>query len=324
MPARDVLVLPRLPDYVGRALDARFTVHRPWETADPDAALDAVADRIGAVVACPMCDPVTAALIDRLPGLSIVANFGVGYDTVDVAHASRRGLIVTNTPDVLSQETADTAWALVLMAVRRFGHAERWLREGKWERTGPFPLSPLSMLGRTVGVAGLGRIGGAIARRAAASDVEVAYTARTPKPDVPYAYYPDILSLAAAVDTLVLATPGGPETQNLVDARVLDALGPRGVLVNIARGSVVDQEALIAALKEGRIAAAGLDVYTDEPQVPAELMSLDNAVLFPHVGSSTQATREAMADIVVDNLVAWEEGRPPPTPVAETPFSGWS
>jgi len=221
---------------------------------------------------------------------------------------------------VLDDEVADTAMALTIMAVRRLPQAERFLREGKWVENS-FPLTA-SLRGRTMGILGLGRIGRAIADRAKSFGLDIAYHGRREQPDVPYRYHASLLDMAKACDILMVAAPGGPETRRLVDAEVLRALGSDGVLINIARGSLVDEQALIEALRTGVILAAGLDVLDNEPHVPAELIALDNAVLLPHVGSASVKTRRAMADCVVDNLVAWSEGRPPLTPVAETPWPG--
>jgi lactate dehydrogenase-like 2-hydroxyacid dehydrogenase len=257
---------------------------------------------------------VDAALLDRLPGLQIVANFGVGYDTVDVAAATEHGVVVTNTPGVLDEEVAVTAMALLLMTIRELGRAERYLRAGRWPSDGPYPLTPTTVQGRRLGVLGLGRIGEAIARHAEAFGMTVAYHNRHAK-DVPYRYYPSLLEMAREVDTLMVVVPGGAATHHLVDAEVLAALGPDGVLVNIGRGTVVDEAALIEALRSRTILSAGLDVYEDEPHVPQELLELDNAVLLPHVGSGSEPTRRAMGQLVVDNLVSWFEKGKALTPV---------
>jgi lactate dehydrogenase-like 2-hydroxyacid dehydrogenase len=259
-----------------------------------------------------------AALIERLPALEIVANFGVGYDSIDLAAASRRGIVVTNTPDVLDDEVADYAVGLLLATVRTIPQADRWLRAGKWLGA-QFPLGP-TLRDRTIGLVGMGRIGQRIARRLAAFEVPIVYHSRRPRPDVPYRHYRDLLAMARDVDTLVAIVPGGKETRRLIDARVLEALGPRGVLVNVARGSVVDQGALVHALQQGTILAAGLDVFEDEPEVPAAIVALDNTVLMPHVASATHHTRGRMGRLVADNLVSWFEGRGPLTPVPETPW----
>ena len=261
-----------------------------------------------------------AALIEHLPGLEIIASFGVGYDGVDVAAASAHGIAVTNTPDVLNDEVADTTIGLLLNTVRQLPQAETWLREGRWEREGAFPLTPLTLRGRTVGIYGLGRIGLAIAERLKGFGVGIAYHTRRPRADVSYAYYPSLTELAQAVDTLIAIVPKTAQTHRTVDAAVLRALGPNGVLINVGRGWTVDEDALISALRDGTIAAAGLDVFYDEPNVPEALLVLPNVSLLPHVASASVATRDAMADLVVDNLAAWFDKGEALTPVPETPF----
>ena len=220
---------------------------------------------------------------------------------------------------MLNEEVADTALGLLLCTVREFPQADRYVRAGKW-RAGGYPLSKATLRNRTVGMVGLGRIGRAIARRLDALLVPVVYHSRNPIADVPYHYYPKLIDMARAVDTLLLITPGGAATRHLVNAEVLEALGPNGILINMARGSVVDEAALIKALRERTILSAGLDVYADEPNVPAELIAMDNVVLFPHLGSASQYTRQQMDQLVIDNLVAWAAGKPPLTPVPETPW----
>jgi len=259
------------------------------------------------------------SLIERLPALEIIASFGVGYDGIDVAAAAARGVIVTNTPDVLTEEVADTALGLLLMTVRELSAAERYLRAGRWAAEGAYPLSA-SLRDRTVGICGLGRIGMAIARRLDAMHVPVVYHSRRARADVPYRHYDNLRAMAADVDILLVVVPGTAETKHLVDAGVLEALGPDGILVNVGRGSVVDEAALVRALKTGTIRAAGLDVFANEPHVPAELMALPNAVLLPHVGSASVRTRTAMGQLVVDNLTSWFQNGRPLTPVPETPW----
>lgn len=262
-----------------------------------------------------------AAMIEHLPALEIIASFGVGYDGVDVAAAAARGIAVTNTPDVLNDEVADTAIGLLLNTVRRFPQAEAWLRDGRWVREGAFPLTPLSLRGRKAGIYGLGRIGVAIAERLKGFGVDIAYHTRRPRDGVPYAYYPSLIELAEAVDILIAIVPKTPETHKTIDAGILQALGPNGVLINVGRGWTVDEAALAAALKDGVIAAAGLDVFYDEPNVPQALLDLPNVSLLPHVASASVATRDAMADLVADNLFAWFERGAALTPVPETPFT---
>jgi lactate dehydrogenase-like 2-hydroxyacid dehydrogenase len=262
-----------------------------------------------------------AAMIEHLPALEIIASFGVGYDGVDAAAASRRGIAVTNTPDVLNDEVADTTIGLLLNTVRRFPQAEAWLRDGRWKRDGAFPLTPLSLRGRRAGIYGLGRIGMAIAERLKGFGVDIAYHTRRPRDDVPYAYYPSLLELAGAVDILIAIVPKTPETHRTINAEVLRALGPTGVLINVGRGWTVDEDALAMALRDEVIAAAGLDVFYDEPNVPQALLDLPNISLLPHVASASVATRDAMADLVADNLFAWFDRGAALTPVPETPFT---
>ena len=260
-----------------------------------------------------------AALIGSLPALEMIAGFGVGYDGIDVAAAAARGVVVTNTPDVLNDEVADTAIGLLINTVRQLPRAEAWLREGRWAGEGAFPLSPLSLRGRRAGIYGLGRIGMAIAERLKGFGIPVAYHTRRRREGVPYAYYPSLQELAAAVDILIAIVPKTAETYRTVDAAVLRALGPNGVLINVGRGWTVDDEALAAALRDGTIAAAGLDVFHDEPNVPEAFLDLPNMSLLPHVASASVVTRDAMADLVADNLVAWFTRGEALTPVPETP-----
>jgi lactate dehydrogenase-like 2-hydroxyacid dehydrogenase len=259
-----------------------------------------------------------AKTLARFPKLEIVSAFGVGYDHVDAAYARDHNIMVTNTPDVLTEEVADIAMGLLIATLREFVKADRYLRSGLWQ-TQQFPLSVGSLRDRKVGMVGMGRIGQAIARRLDASKVPVVYHSRKPADGVSYKHYPDLTEMAKAVDTLVVIVPGGPGTAKMVNADVMKALGPRGVVINVARGTVVDEQALVAALKSGTILAAGLDVFEKEPNVPDELKTMQNVVLLPHIGSASVVTRNAMDQLVVDNLKAWFAGKPPLTPVAETP-----
>ncbi|TWB56665.1 2-hydroxyacid dehydrogenase [Nitrospirillum viridazoti] len=313
----DLLMPAPMMPFIMERLGQAFHVHKLWLAADAQALLAEVAPRVRAIAAAGGA-AITADLMRRLPRLECVSGFGVGYDSIDARWAGTHGITVTNTPDVLTEEVADTALALTLMAVRRLPQAERYLRAGRWLEK-PFPLAS-SLRGRTAGILGLGRIGKAIARRFAACGVPVHYHGRHRQADMDLPYHATLVDLARAVDVLVVVTPGGAETRNLVDAAVLKALGPDGILVNIARGTVVDEQALVAALRDGTILGAGLDVFAHEPQVPQALLDLDNAVLLPHVGSATTHTRQAMGQLVVDNLVAWAQGRPVLTPVPETPI----
>ena len=313
-----VLLMPGpMNPAVMKGCDSRFEVLRLWEADDPDALLRERGAEVLAVATGGQ-RRVDDDLMGALPSLQIVANFGVGYDTVDAEAAARRGVVVTNTPGVLDDEVADTAIGLLLMTVRELPQAERYLRAGSWEEGGPYPLTPATLKGRTLGIVGLGRIGEAIASRAVAFGVSIAYHNRNEKPGSSYRYYPDLVAMARDVDTLLVATPGGPDTRHLVGREVLEALGPDGVLVNVARGSVVDEEALVEALRTRTILGAGLDVYEQEPRVPQALLDLDNAVLLPHVGSASEPTRQAMGELVVANLEAWFDRGEPLTPVAES------
>jgi len=313
----DILLIgPPKPVFV-TGLDPAFTMHRLIDAKDRDAFIASIADRVRGFAVTYSNHKVDADFMRRFPKLEIVASFGVGYDHIDAAWADAHGIVVTNTPGVLTEEVADTALGLLLCTVREFPKAERYLRAGKWEQAS-YPLTRATLRDRTVGMVGLGRIGQAIARRLDAVAVPVVYHARRPQPGVAYRHYPSLIAMAHDVDTMMVIVPGGAETRNMFDAAVLAALGPRGILINVARGSVVDEAALIAALRENRIYAAGLDVFAHEPKVPAELMAMENVVLFPHLGSASVHTRAAMDQLVVDNLLSWAAGKGPLTPVAET------
>ena len=314
--AEILLIGPARP-VVAKGL-AGFSVHSLSAAAERDGLLAAVR---AMAVSAPL-QPIDDKLLARLPELEIIASFGVGYDHIDVAAAAKRGIIVTHTPDVLTEEVADTALGLLLCTVRELPQAERYLRAGKWLQ-GEYPLTKASLRDRSVGLLGMGRIGRAIARRLDAFGVPVVYHARQPRPEIRYHHYPDLIEMAKAVDILLVIVPGGPATRNMIDGKVLAALGPSGILINMARGSVVDEPALIAALKAGTIMAAGLDVFAKEPHVPDELLAMDNVVLFPHLGSASVFTRAKMDQLMVDNILAWAAGKPPLTPVPETPWRSW-
>ena len=317
-----LLTGPMMP-LIAEGVAKSFAVHQLPASGDREVLLAGIASDVVAIATGSHTGVKTdQALIARLPKLRAIGNFGVGYDSIDVDAAAKRGIIVTNTPDVLNEEVADTALGLMLMTVREFGQAEAYLRAGRWPREGDYRLTP-SLRDRRLGIVGLGRIGKAIARRAEAFGMPIAYFGRSKQAGVAYPYYSDLAELARAVDILLLIAPGGPATKGIVDARVLDALGPRGILINVARGSVVDEPALIAALKARRILSAGLDVYLNEPNVDPALLALDNVTLLPHVGSASVWTRDRMGQLVVDNLAAFATGKAPLTPVPETPFKGW-
>lgn len=305
-----------MPADVIAALEERFVLHRLWEHPDPDALLSEIGPAVRGMAASTLAGKIDAQWFDRLPALEIVANFGVGYDNVDANAAAARGIVVTNTPGVLDEEVADLAVGLLLATLRRIPQGDRFVRTGRWP-AGPFPLSP-TLRGRRVGILGLGAIGKAVARRLEGFGVPIAYHGRSRQDGLGYEYCATPVALAAASDVVFVVVPGGPATRHLVTADVLAALGPDGVLVNVARGSVVDQAALIGALQSGVIGGAGLDVFEDEPNVPEALLVMPNVVLLPHIGSASQATREAMGRLVVDNLLAWFDGAPALTPVRET------
>src|SRR5271154_239170 len=319
MKSLDVLMPVEGMGLIGDLIGARLPLHRLWLEPNPDVWLAEWAPRVGAI-AVPGHIRADEAYMRRFPSLEIVSSFGVGYDHIDAKAAARHGIIVTNTPGVLDDEVADTALGLMLMAVRQLPQAERYLRAGLWLK-GAYPLTA-SLSGRTVGIIGLGRIGKAIATRVSGFGLDVVYHGRHAQADVAYRYYSSLVDMANASDILIIVAPGGPSTRHIVNAEVLEALGPDGVLINIARGSLVDETALIEALRTGKILAAGLDVYENEPNVPAELMALPNAVLLPHVGSASVKTRPAMAECVAENIIDRGRGKPPLTPVAETPWQG--
>jgi len=309
----DLLIIAPLPPFLYDPLRAGYRCHDYYQSSDKPGLLAVEGARVrGVVQGGGTVTP--AALLDALPNVEIISVFGVGYDGVPVEYCRHRGIKVTNTPDVLTDDVADVAVGLILMTGRGFVRANRFVQAGKWEKGGPELTTKLA--GQRVGILGLGRIGKAIAQRLTAMGMQVAYTGRKPQ-DEPYRYFPDLASLAAASEFLVVACPGGAATKNLVDADVLAALGSKGTLINIARGSILDEPALVAALQAGTIKAAGLDVFADEPRIPAPLLAMDNVVLLPHVGSATHETRKAMGDLCRANLDAWFGGKPLPTLIGE-------
>jgi lactate dehydrogenase-like 2-hydroxyacid dehydrogenase len=312
----ELLSMGEMMPLAERALRAHFTVHSTHQLS-----LAELVARHGAkirAIATRGREQVDAALIRALPLLEIIASFAVGYDSIDVDAARQRGIVVTNTPEVLNDEVADYTVGLLLATLRQIPLADRYVRSGQWLQA-PFPLTS-SLRDRTVGFAGMGRIARATVERLRAFGMPMAYFSRTRHPDLDLPFYADLRDLAAAVDVLIVLLPGGAATCRLVDAAVLAALGPRGILINVARGSVVDEAALIRALQHGVIAGAGLDVFEDEPRVPAALMARDNVVLMPHTASGTAHTRGLMIDLAVRNLQSWFAGRGPITPAPETPW----
>ncbi|MDP6566728.1 MAG: 2-hydroxyacid dehydrogenase [Alphaproteobacteria bacterium] len=308
----DLLQVSLVPPFLVERLEQEFTLHDFIDPADPDGLLADIGPRIRGILASGMKGP-NADLINRLENLEIIASFSVGFDSTDVVAAQARGVIVTHTPDVLTGDVADLAMTFILMAPRRIGEAERYLRAGRW-RQGRMDLGT-TVRGKRLGILGLGRIGSAVARRAEVFGLNIAYHDIKPMGDLTYRSYPTLRDLADASDILLVSCEGGEANRGLVDATVLDALGPAGFLINAARGAIVDQAALVAALRDGRIAGAALDVFDGEPEVPAELMAMENVVLTPHIASSTHETRRAMADLVYDNLRAHFDGKPVLTPV---------
>lgn len=320
MKSIQILTPASMMPLVADQLAETFTLLKlPAPGPEREKALDAwAADVRGIAVAGHLaCD---AKMLARFPKLEIVANFGVGYDSVDAKWAGQNGIIVTNTPDVLTDEVADTCLGLLLMTVRELPQSERWLRAGKWTGQGPYPLTHNTLRGKKIGIFGLGRIGKAIAKRLEGFGVSIAYHNRSQAKDVPYTYHDTLVGLAHAVDILISVAPGGPDTYHLINKDVFKALGPQGTFINIGRGSAVDEPALIQALQDGTIYAAGLDVFENEPHVPDAFLPLERAVLLPHVGSASHHTRNLMGQLVVDNLRSWFAGKGPVTPVAETPY----
>jgi hydroxypyruvate reductase len=305
-----LLQIGRLPPGLEARLKAEHDLHLLADEKDPPAFLAARGGEFTGLVTS-AGNGASAALLAQLPALRVISSFGVGLDKLDLAEAQRRGIAVGYTPDVLNDCVADTAIALMLDVARRTPQADRYVRAGKWATPGVANAFPLGrkVSGAKLGIVGFGRIGRTIAKRAEGFEMAIRYHARNAVADTPYVHEPSLLELARWADVLVVITAGGAGTRHLINAAVLDALGPDGFIVNVARGSVIDEAALVAALKDKRIAGAGLDVFENEPKVPEELWSLDNVVLLPHIASATRETRQAMADRVFDNLQAFFSGR---------------
>lgn len=290
-----------------QALEERFNIVKLWKEEDPESLIQQHKDDVVALN-CVMDHKITRRIIEFLPNLELIATFSVGFDHIDLEAAKDCDVKIVNTPDVLCQETADTGMALLLATAKRVVEGDMFVRVGKWFN-GALPLG-VSLAGKKVGIVGLGGIGSKVAKRCEAFEMDVVYYGPREKKEYNYPYYADIGEMARDCDIMILTCPGGPATANLVDANVLEALGPKGILINIARGSVVDEPALVSALQNGVIGAAGLDVYADEPNVPQEYISMDNVVLLPHIGSATVETRTVMGQLIVDNILAHFDGKP--------------
>jgi lactate dehydrogenase-like 2-hydroxyacid dehydrogenase len=308
---------------VTRQINEAFNVHWLNEHSDWDKLFAEVGPSVEAVCTGALTNvPTTADMIKRLPNLKIISNYGVGYDSIDVPAAKAQNVVITHTPEVLNEEVADMAVGLLIATVREFNAAEVYLRSGDWPKQGEFRYTA-SLRDRHVGMIGFGRIGKAIGRRLEGFGVKLSYFGRTQQADVAYPFYDDLVAMARDVDTLIAILPGGPSTMGLINKPVLEALGPRGIVVNVARGSVVNEADLIHALKTRTIHGAGLDVYVNEPRIDPAFLELDNVTLLPHVGSGSQFTRDKMGQLTVDNLLAYKAGKPPLTPTPDTPFKGW-
>ncbi len=312
MPKVDILMTGAYPEWDMEDLEAKYTVHRLWEADDKEGLLANVGDSIRAIATRGELGASTT-LMQSLPNLEIVSCYGVGTDAIDLAHARTRGIRVTNTPDVLTEDVADIALGLLLATARHIPQADVFVRSGQWGKA-PMPLVT-RVAGKRLGIVGMGRIGQAIARRASAFGCEISYFSRRPQSQVSYVFEPDLIALAEWSEFLIVIVPGGEATKNIIDAAVLKALGANGILINVSRGSTVDEEALIAALRDGTIKAAGLDVFLNEPKIDPRFLALDNVVLQPHHGSGTIETRKAMGQLVRDNLAAHFAGAALPTPV---------
>ena len=304
-------IAPMMP-HVEAALAESFVIHRLWEADDKQALLADAGARVRGVATNGHAG-VRPDILASLPAVEVIASYGVGYDAIDIAACSERGIRVTNTPDVLNDAVAEMTLGLMIALCRRIPQADRFVREGTWLERG-YPLTA-ELTGARVGILGLGRIGKEIAGRLATFKMHIMYHGRREQSDQPYEYHGDLVEMARRADWLVVIAPGSPETEGIVSREVLTALGPKGCLVNIARGSLVDETALVELLMSGDLGGAALDVFVDEPKVPMELLSLDNVVLSPHQGSATHKTRTAMGDLVVRNLEAYFSDKPLISPV---------
>ncbi|WBU56171.1 2-hydroxyacid dehydrogenase [Paracoccus sediminicola] len=309
----DLLMIGPQNDDVTSALEERFKIHRYWEAEDKQALLKDLSDKVRHI-ATGGSHGASREIIEALPKLELISSFGVGYDAVDVTAAREAGVRVTNTPDVLNDCVAEVTLGLMISLAHRIPQADRYLRDGKWESEGSYPLTD-ELTGKRAGILGLGRIGKEIARRLQAFKMEVVYHGRNRQPYEPYPYYDDLETMAREVDWLIVIAPGSRSTDGIVSRQVIEALGPESYLVNIARGSLVDEDALVEALVSRKIKGAALDVFAAEPKVPARLIPLDNVVMLPHTGSATHKTRKMMGDLVVKNLLAHLDGNPLISPV---------
>ena len=301
--SKDIMLVSSVPTFMMNDLQQEYVLHDHAHILDPEAFT-----KVTAFVGFGSMAKVDRKLLAMFPNVKMISIFGVGYDGIDVAAAQERGIQVTHTPDVLTDDVADLAMGLILSIGRRIPQSDKFVRNSDWVSE-PFTMTH-KVTGTRLGVVGLGRIGQAIAKRAAAFDMTIAYTGRRAKTNAPFRYYPTASELAANSDYLVVAVPGGDDTKNMINAQVLKALGPKGIVINIARGSVIDQTALIQALKDKSIAGAGLDVFWDEPNIDPQFFKLQNVVLTPHNGSNTHETRRAMADLALANLKAFFDERP--------------
>lgn len=314
----ELLIVSPMPPRVLDALKDDFVLHDYHRSDDRPALLGEVGNRVRGYLSFASGGGADGALMDATPNVEIIANWGVGYDRIDADAAKERGIVLTNTPDVLTNCCADLAMALILAVARRVAEGDRHVRAGSWKTQGGLPLGT-RVNGSRLGIVGLGRIGKAVAKRAGGFDMAIAYHGRRPQTGADYVFHDSVVSLAAASEFLILTCPGGPATKGLVGAEVLEALGPEGFLINVSRGTVVDETALIAALQAGTIAGAALDVFANEPNVPEALRAMDNVVLQPHQSSGTTATRRAMDDLVVENVRLHFAGKPVKTPVYTLP-----